>query len=93
MRKQFLTVLLPMLVMVLIAAAAQTQSTGATGHPTLQNVNVVRMDDGMQSRLRLLIHRLVTTSASHPGGERVAPGDIPGRYPAGRLASSFGHGE
>jgi type IV pilus assembly protein PilQ len=49
MRKQFLTVLLPMLVMVLIAAAAQTQSTAteATGHAALQKVNVVRMDDGV----------------------------------------------
>jgi type IV pilus assembly protein PilQ len=50
MRKQFLTVLLPMLVMVvLIATAAQTQSTAteATGHAALQKVNVVRMDDGV----------------------------------------------
>jgi type IV pilus assembly protein PilQ len=49
MRKQFLTVLLPLLVMALITAAAQTQSTGtqASRHAALQKVNVVRMDDGI----------------------------------------------
>ncbi|HYM05511.1 MAG TPA: type IV pilus secretin PilQ [Terriglobales bacterium] len=48
MRKQFLTVLLPMLVMVLIAASAQTQGAGAEApkHAALQKVNVVRTGDG-----------------------------------------------
>ena len=48
MRKQLLTVLLPLLVMVLIAASAQTQSAGtdAPKHAALQKVNVVRTGDG-----------------------------------------------
>src|SRR5882724_4503220 len=49
MRKQFLTVLLPVLVMVLITASAQTQSAGtdAPKHAALQKVNVVRTSDGV----------------------------------------------
>src|SRR5712692_1709614 len=49
MRKQLLSVFLPLLVLVLFAAAAQTQSTGteATKNATLQKVNVVRGDDGI----------------------------------------------
>jgi type IV pilus assembly protein PilQ len=48
MRKQFLTVLLPVLVVVLITASAQTQSAGtdAPKHAALQTVNVVRTSDG-----------------------------------------------
>jgi type IV pilus assembly protein PilQ len=48
MRKQFLTVLLPVLVMVLMTASAQTQSAGtdAPKHAALQKVNVVRTSDG-----------------------------------------------
>ena len=48
MRKQLLTVLLPVLVVVLITASAQTQSAGtdAPKHAALQKVNVVRTGDG-----------------------------------------------
>ena len=48
MRKQFLTVLLPVLVVVLITASAQTQSAGtdAPKHAALQKVNVVRTSEG-----------------------------------------------
>ncbi len=54
MRKQFLTVLLPMLVMVLIAASAQTQGAGtdAPKHAALQKVNVVRTADGVSVEIR-----------------------------------------
>ncbi|MGZ3386606.1 MAG: AMIN domain-containing protein, partial [Isosphaeraceae bacterium] len=54
MRKQFLTVLLPMLVMVLIAASAQTQGAGtdAPQHAALQEVNVVRTADGVSVEIR-----------------------------------------
>jgi len=47
MRKQFLTVLLPVLV-IFITASAQTQSAGmdAPKHASLQKVNVVRTSDG-----------------------------------------------
>jgi type IV pilus assembly protein PilQ len=47
MRKQFLTVLLPVLV-IFITASAQTQSAGtdAPKHAALQKVNVVRTSDG-----------------------------------------------
>jgi len=47
MRKQFLTVLLPVLV-IFITASAQTQSAGmdAPQHAALQKVNVVRTSDG-----------------------------------------------
>lgn len=48
MRKQLLGVSLPLLLVVLMAAA-ETQSTGteATKHATLQNVNVVQGEDGI----------------------------------------------
>src|ERR1700687_2334113 len=48
MRKQFLTVLLPVLVVVLITASAQTQSAGtdAPKHAALQEINVVRTSEG-----------------------------------------------
>ncbi len=48
MRKQFLTVLLPVLVVILITASAQTQSAGADApqHAALQKVSVVRTGDG-----------------------------------------------
>jgi type IV pilus assembly protein PilQ len=49
MRKQLLGVFLPLTVLVLIAAAADTQSTGAdtTKHAALQKIEVVRGDDGV----------------------------------------------
>ena len=49
MRKQFLTVLVPLLVVVIITAAAQTQNSGteAAKPSALQSVNVVRTDDGV----------------------------------------------
>jgi type IV pilus assembly protein PilQ len=49
MRKQFLTVLLPLLVVALITAAAQTQSAGTKGltHATLRKVDILRADDGV----------------------------------------------
>jgi type IV pilus assembly protein PilQ len=48
MRKQLLGIFLPLLAMVLMAAA-ETQSTGMneTGHASLQRVNVVHGDDGI----------------------------------------------
>jgi len=54
MRKQFLTVLLPMLVMVLMTASAQTQGAGteAAQHAALQKVNVVRTADGISVEIR-----------------------------------------
>ncbi len=49
MRKQQLGVILPLLMVVLVAAAAQTQNTGtvATTHAALQRLNVVRSEDGI----------------------------------------------
>jgi type IV pilus assembly protein PilQ len=49
MRKQFLTVLMPALVLVIVTASAQTQSAGADApqHAALQTVNVVRTGDGV----------------------------------------------
>ncbi len=49
MRKQQLSVVLPLLIVFLVAAAAQTQNTGtvATTHAALQRLNVVRSDDGI----------------------------------------------
>ena len=49
MRKQLLGVFLPLLVVVLVAAA-ETQNTGteATRHAAVQKVNVVRGDDGIR---------------------------------------------
>jgi len=49
MRKQLLGVFLPLLVFVLVAAAAETQSSGteANTHAALQHVNVLRSQDGV----------------------------------------------
>jgi type IV pilus assembly protein PilQ len=49
MRKQLLRVFLPLLALLLMAAAAEAQSTvtEATKHAALQKVNVVRADDGI----------------------------------------------
>jgi type IV pilus assembly protein PilQ len=49
MRKQLLGVVLPLLILVMVTAAAQTQdtSTAATTHAALQRLNVVRGDDGI----------------------------------------------
>jgi type IV pilus assembly protein PilQ len=49
MRKQLLGVVLPLLIMGMIAAAAETQNTGtdATTHAALQRLNVVRGEDGI----------------------------------------------
>jgi type IV pilus assembly protein PilQ len=49
MRKQLLSVFLPLLALVLMAAAAETQSTGteAPKHAALQSVRVVPGDDGV----------------------------------------------
>jgi type IV pilus assembly protein PilQ len=49
MRKQLLSVVLPLLILGLIAAAAETQNTGtdATTHAALQRVNVVHGEDGI----------------------------------------------
>ena len=49
MRKQLLSVFLPLLILVMIAAAAETPSTGTetTKSSALQRVNVVRGVDGI----------------------------------------------
>jgi type IV pilus assembly protein PilQ len=49
MRKQLLSVVLPLLILGLIAAAAETQNTGtdAATHAALQRVNVVHGEDGI----------------------------------------------
>jgi type IV pilus assembly protein PilQ len=49
MRKQLLGVVLPLLMLVLVAAAADTPNpgTGAATHAALQRLNVVRGDDGI----------------------------------------------
>ena len=49
MRKQLLGVVLPLLILGMIAAAAETQNTGtdATTHAALQRLNVVRGEDGI----------------------------------------------
>jgi len=49
MRKQLLGVVLPLLIMGMIAAAAETQNTGtdAATHAALQRLNVVRGEDGI----------------------------------------------
>ena len=63
MRKQLLGVFLPLLALVLIAAA-ETQSTGTepTGHAALQKVNVVRGGDGIQ--LEIIARGAVTPKLS-----------------------------
>ena len=54
MRKQFLIVLLPVLVGILLTASAQTQSAGtdAPKRAALQKVNVVRTADGVNVEIR-----------------------------------------
>jgi len=69
MRKQFLAVLLSLLVVALITAAAQTQGAGAQAseHAALQSVKVVRTDDGVSVEIHA--HGTVTPHLStldHP---------------------------
>jgi type IV pilus assembly protein PilQ len=65
MRKQLLTVLLPVLVVALITASAQTQNAGtdAPKHAALQKVNVVRTGDGFSVEIsaRGAVKPLLTT--------------------------------
>jgi type IV pilus assembly protein PilQ len=63
MRKQLLGVFLPLLALVLMAAA-ETQNTGteASGYAALQKVNVVRGDDGIQ--LEIIARGAVTPKLS-----------------------------
>ena len=71
MRKQLLVVLLPLLMLVLVGAAAETQNTGtgATTHATLQKVNVVRGDDGISVEItaRGQVTPKVSTLDRRPG--------------------------
>ncbi len=63
MRKQLLGVFLPLLALVLIAAAeTQITGTGPTGHAALQKVNVVRSGDGIQ--LEIIARGAVTPKLS-----------------------------
>jgi type IV pilus assembly protein PilQ len=48
MRKQLLAIFLPLQVLVLVAAAAETQNTGSASHAALQRVEVVRAEDGLR---------------------------------------------
>ena len=47
MRKQLLATILPLLILVLVAAAAETPNTGSAAHAALQRLNVVRGDDSV----------------------------------------------
>ncbi|HKS75128.1 MAG TPA: type IV pilus secretin PilQ [Terriglobales bacterium] len=63
MRKQLLGVFLPLLAMVLIAAAeTQNPGTETAGHAALQKVNVVRSDDGVL--VEIIAHGAVTPRLS-----------------------------
>src|SRR5439155_23798593 len=69
MRKQLLGVFIPLLLLVLIAAAAETQSTGTetVKHAVLQKVDVVRGDDSVSLEITArgqLTHQLSTIA--HP---------------------------
>jgi type IV pilus assembly protein PilQ len=48
MRRQLLAIFLPLLILVLVAAAAETPNTGSAAHSALQRLNVVRSDDGIR---------------------------------------------
>jgi len=69
MRKQLLSVFVPLLVMVFIAAAAETQKTGtdAVAPATLQKVNVARGSDGLSLEVttRGMVNPQVST-LDHP---------------------------
>src|ERR1700756_2327039 len=64
MRKQLLGVVLPLLIVVMVAAAAQTQNTGtdATTHAALQRLNVVRGEGGIS--LEITARGVVTPKLS-----------------------------
>jgi type IV pilus assembly protein PilQ len=48
MRKQLLAIFLPLLILVLVAAATETPNSGSAVHAALQRLNVVRSDDGIR---------------------------------------------
>ena len=48
MRRQLLAIFLPLLILVLVAAAAETPNPGSAAHAALQRLNVVRSDDGIR---------------------------------------------
>ena len=48
MRRQLLAIFLPLLILVLVAAAAETPNPGSAAHAALQRLNVVRTDDGIR---------------------------------------------
>ena len=51
MRKQLLGIFLPLLILVLVAAAAETPNMGSATHAALQRLNVVRGDDSVSIEL------------------------------------------
>ena len=63
MRKQLLGLMLPVLILVVIAAGqTQNTTTGASGHATLQRVDVLRGDDGIS--VEITAHGLVAPKLS-----------------------------
>ncbi len=86
MRKQLLGVFLPLLAMVLMAAA-ETQSTGVSGNPhaSLQKVNVVRGDDGIT--LEVIAHGQLTPKLESLEGPARLVIDLPNTA----MATSVSH--
>jgi type IV pilus assembly protein PilQ len=86
MRKQLLGVFLPLLAMVLMAAA-ETQSTGVSGNPhaSLQKVNVVRGDDGIT--LEVVAHGQLTPKLESLEG----PARLVINLPNTSMATSVSH--
>jgi type IV pilus assembly protein PilQ len=62
MRKQLLAIFLPLLILVLVAAAAETPITPSAAHAALERLNVVRAEDGI--RIEITAHGLVTPKVS-----------------------------
>jgi type IV pilus assembly protein PilQ len=62
MRKQLLAIFLPLLILVLVAAAAETPITPSAAHAALERLNVVRADDGI--RIEIMARGPVTPKVS-----------------------------
>jgi len=62
MRKQLVAIFLPLLILVLVAAAAETPITGSAAHAALERLNVVRAEDGV--RVEIMARGPVTPKVS-----------------------------
>ena len=80
MRKQLLSVVLPLLMLVLMAAAADTPNTGAATHAALQRLELLHGDDGIS--LEITARGAITPKLSKLNSPARVVVDLPNTVPA-----------